>query len=161
MKPLSNLLLLVPAITLGFVSIAQAGELAHEHHEAVATQLHSSEHGGWQTDAPLRRGMSGIRDAVSVALPMVRQGTLRAADVGVLAAVIDENVEFMIANCKLAPQADATLHALLGEIIVGKASLQQNPNDLEGMSRIMKALADYPDYFEHQGWEPLGVSVVP
>ncbi|MBD3647262.1 MAG: hypothetical protein HUJ31_07370, partial [Pseudomonadales bacterium] len=101
----------------------------------------------------LRKGMEGIRDAVS----SFYEGKFEQGDATSLAAAIDKNVSLMIENCDLQPKADATLHALLGTILDGKTRLLQNPHEKTGMNRIIDALHKYPEYFAHEDWQPPAV----
>ncbi|MDO8543323.1 MAG: hypothetical protein Q7S40_23035 [Opitutaceae bacterium] len=61
----------------------------------------------------------------------------------------------MAKTCKLAPKADATLHALIVELLQGAALLTENPNSQEAFAAITKVLRQYPEYFDDPGWTPL------
>lgn len=154
MRTLFGLILAATSLVL-FSLPALSEENAPHDHNGSSMEMTSPDQGRWATDTPLRQGMERIRNAVDARLAAFHQGQLVAAEVGQLADTIDENVSFMVANCKLEPEADATLHVLLGEILEGKRMLQQDPSDPQGMPRIIQALVKYPEYFEHHEWQPL------
>lgn len=125
----------------------------HEHHEDASMLSTPAEGERWATDGPLRQGMNGIRNAVQERAHAFHQGRLTDEEAKSLANEIDTHVGYMIENCELEPEADATLHALLAEVLEGKRNLTANKD--EGLPRIVKALAKYPRYFNHPDWEPL------
>lgn len=109
----------------------------------------------WETDAALEQGMARVRDAVAAVLPAWHAGELSLAQAAALAGTVEENVAFLVANCKLEPAADAALHGLLAEFMQGASALERDPTSPEGMPRIVAALRAYPERFAHEGWAPL------
>lgn len=138
------------------VHAAQSEEHAHGH-EGGQQELQLDGGKKWATDAPLRQGMSGIRDAVQAAHPAIHARKQDGPGYLKLAGEIDAQVAYMIANCKHSSGADATLHVLLVEIIGGAEQMKQA--DLararEGAVRVIQALDQYPRYFDHRGWHPI------
>lgn len=125
---------------------------SHEHSEDTASGL-SLDHGQkWKTDAPLRKGMQSINDAVMNAVPDYHHDTLTKTDAEQLAGHINEQVNYLIANCKLEPGADATLHVLIGDLLTGAERVSKEPLSSQGIPHLVRTLQLYPDYFEHQGW---------
>lgn len=118
------------------------------HAESHALQLDAGRR--WATDAPLRQGMTAIRALVE---PLGAGQRLEPGQGARVAQGIREQVNFLVANCKLAPQADATLHVLIGDLLRGAAELEQPGADARGVATIRAALALYPQYFDHPGWE--------
>lgn len=120
--------------------LATGGALAHDHdHGAAAPAKLELNHGKkWPADATLRQGMKRIRDAVA-ASPQ--------APPGKLADQVNEQITYLIQNCKLDKETDAMLHLVLAELIAGAEMLRDKP--AEGMGRINQALAAYGDYFDH------------
>ncbi|MBO0611455.1 hypothetical protein [Thiothrix fructosivorans] len=112
---------------------------AHEAHGAVSMELNAGKR--WETDEPLRLGMQRIRDAAAQ-----QQGVA-------LASTTKEQVSYLIANCKLDSKADAALHGIIGQLLTGADMLSKNPESSEGMEKIRHALHQYPDYFNHPGWQ--------
>jgi hypothetical protein len=135
------------------------GAHATHHHDAHGTSALSLNEGRrWETDLPLRTGMQRIRDAVEPVLQARATGPITRDAAKTLAASIQENVNYLIENCKLAPQADATLHVLITELLTAAALLAENPGSLDAVSQLRDALKKYPEYFDHPGWKPLAAS---
>lgn len=121
----------------------------HSHGAGAGLQLNAGQK--WQTDQPLREGMERIRGLVIAASPA---GS--ASDMEALANGIQQQVDYLIANCKLPPAADETLHVMIADLLDG-ADLVTKKNDPPGGIAIMrKALETYPKYFDHAGWSALG-----
>lgn len=95
----------------------------------------------WATDEALRTGMQRIHVATRQNSPD-------------LAQIIRQQVDYLIANCKLEPEADATLHGIIARLLAGADALEKNPASIEGMENIRQALHQYPEYFDHPGWQP-------
>lgn len=88
-------------------------------HSAAATR--------WSTYAPLRAGMGGAREVVAV-LEHGPHGHLDAGQVRPLAAQLEGHVQGIFAECKLVPQADAALHAVLLPLLNGARALAADPH---------------------------------
>ena len=127
---------------------------SHDHHKPSAG-LHLNQGQRWVTDAPLRQGMSGIREALIIAVHADTAHPLSAAEAGKLADAIRTQTDYLIANCVLTPKADAVLHVLLGQLLEGAEALRQNPANEAALHHIITALKDYPVYFNHEGWKPV------
>ena len=84
----------------------------HGHGAEGGLQLNAGQK--WQTDQPLREGMERIRGLVIVASP-----TGSASDMEALANGIQQQVDYLIANCKLAPAADEALHVMIADLLEG------------------------------------------
>ena len=96
--------------------------------------------------------MQRIRTAVDQAYVANVSGRLTPAEAKALSTLVQENVNYLIANCKLPPKADATLHVLIGELLSGAAQLAENSAASEGLDRAGQALRHYSEYFDHPGW---------
>jgi hypothetical protein len=67
-----------------------------------------------------------------------------------LARTIEQNVTYVIENCKLPPKADAALHVLLARILAAANQLKNdNPSSDAAVAQIRSALHDYRDAFDH------------
>ncbi len=124
----------------------------HHHHDAAATALTLNDGQRWKTDQPLRTGMQRIRDAVDQATGAHVNARFTAEDATALSATVQENVNYLIANCKLAPKADAALHVVITDLLTAATRLAGNPAAHEGWEQLHRALRQYPDFFEHPGW---------
>ena len=105
----------------------------------------------WATDAPLRRGMAEIRAAVD-ALRHYEHGHLGPAQAATLATAIETQVAYLVANCRLEPQADAALHAIIARLLQGAAALKVDPQDTAALATLRQALQEYPRQFDDPGW---------
>jgi hypothetical protein len=136
------------------VAPAVAAQPAGHEHEAETHALQLDHGRKWSTDAPLREGMSAIRDAVGAQHHAIHLNQASTANYHALAKKVDEQVAYMVANCKLSPEADANLHVILADIIAGSDLMkgQDKAKSRDGAIKIMAALETYPKYFEHPGW---------
>jgi len=142
-------------------AVAQPG-LAEEHHHGhdhghemtAPAQLGLNNGQKWATDDSLRQGMSRIRDALAADLPAIHSGKATVKQYRGLAQKTNEQISFMVNNCKLEPETDAMLHLLLGEIMAGAEAMQKkNGNEArKGAEKISRALEDYGVYFNHPDW---------
>lgn len=128
---------------------------SHNPAEHTTTQLAPIPDRLWETDAPLREGMQRIDSAAAQPWQAYQAHRLTPDAANALANTIEDNVTFMVNNCKLAPEADATLHGLLGELLAGATEIKANPHAANGMPRIANRLEEYPRYFLHPDWKPL------
>jgi hypothetical protein len=128
---------------------AQAEHHAHAAHGA-APELAEGQR--WATDAPLREAMLRIRDGVAASAPAFHASALSADAARALAAAVEADVQFMIANCRLEPEPDAALHALIGRMLGAAEALRAGPLSADGLPRLEAALNDYGSAFDHPGW---------
>ncbi|MEY4939387.1 MAG: hypothetical protein RIQ93_1122 [Verrucomicrobiota bacterium] len=155
-RRLRNSLLALALVGLGSVAwwLVRHPHATNDHpqHDEGTAALTLDNGRRWETDVPLRTGMQRIRDAVDQAFIAQASGRLTPAEAKALWGSVQENVNFLIANCKLAPKADAALHVLITELLAGAAQLAENPAAHEGLARMGQALRHYSDYFDHPGW---------
>lgn len=136
-----------------------SGFAQHEHDDAAGGALLLDHGAKWATDAPLRRGMEQIRNLVAAPQAAVAAGAApNPADSRQLAGEIRHQVDELIRNCKLEPEADAVLHVLIAGMLQGAAALAGESPSTDGLSRIQHALDQYPQYFAHPGWEAGGIA---
>lgn len=129
----------------------------HSHGEATSAQLTLDNGKKWVTDDSLRQGMSRIRDALQAELPAIHSGKATGEQYQALAQKVNDQLAFMVKNCRLEPKADAVLHLILADIIAGVDIMQaQHGGDAhEGVVKIVHALENYAAYFDHPGWQGL------
>ncbi len=129
-----------------------ADEHAHHHDASANVALQRPPGGGnWATDAPLRQGMERIHAALADALPAFEKGELRVEAANALAGEVQAQVQYLIANCKLEPAADAQLHIVIGQMLAAADALSKEPMSKDGMPRLHEAVQMYGDHFEHPG----------
>ncbi|MBS0338577.1 MAG: hypothetical protein JSS40_17600 [Proteobacteria bacterium] len=138
---------------------ALAAEPAGHHHEAAGLSTLKLNGGQkWATDAPLRKGMEDIRNAIADRKDAIHAGKLTPAKYAALADRIDAQVAYMVQNCKLAPEADAQLHAVIGEMMEGTEAARGKVRKVDrhaGVDKVVAALEAYNKHFDHPGWRGL------
>lgn len=101
----------------------------------------------YATDAPLREGMGRIRQSV-LALEHAQHGPIGPEHAVLLADGIKRDVDFLIANCKLEPAADAALHGIIARLLQGAAALKADARDVPAIKLMRAAVADYALVFD-------------
>jgi len=133
-----------------------SAEAEHHAHAAHGAAPELAEGQRWATDAPLREAMLRIRDGVAENAAAFHDGALSPAAAQSLAAVVEGDVQFMIANCRLAPEPDAALHRLIGRLLGAGEALRADPQSADGLPQLESVLNDYGATFDHPGWESPG-----
>lgn len=121
----------------------------HHRHDETHPMLRLDDGQPWATDAPLVEGMERIRDAVAEASA---QSALDAAAAAALVMSVRDQINFLIANCQLEPEADATLHVFIAQLLGAAAALEADPASPAGLPQLQETLRQYPRYFAHPGW---------
>lgn len=128
----------------------------HEHsHDAGPTgKLELKQGAKWPTDAHLRQGMDGIRHAMHEKNAALNSGAFSVEQAHTLSKKVNEQVAFMVQNCKMDSDADAVFHLVLADIIAGADALagQDMGKARQGAEKISHALVNYGVYFDHPGW---------
>ena len=132
----------MPLLLLAALTVLPAR--AQHHHQAPgATQATSKPAQRWATDAPLRAGMAKIRTAVDV-LQHHEHGHMDPVQVVAVATQIQQQIAYMIANCKLEPQADAALHLIIAPLAAGAQALKSRPADLGAVPAMRTRCSSTP-----------------
>ena len=139
-----------------------------EHPSGPPPHAHDDSHGGeavttlalddgkkWPTDAPLRAGMSSIRDQLQAGIAPIPAGTYSARDYASLAAAIDREVSGIVTRCKLPPAVDARFHVVLAQIETGADLMKKDGDRRAGAVKVLGALEQYETFFDHPGWKPI------
>lgn len=138
---------------------------AHDQHPGTASHDAHAEHGPapvlaegerWATDEPLRAAMTRIREAVERNTPAHDRQELQAADAEMLAITVEQDITYMVANCKLEPEPDVALHSLIGRMMSAAAALRKDPMSDSGMPQLVAVLHEYQSTFDHPGWTSPG-----
>ena len=139
-------------LAVGLCLVApQSFAQSHDHGHASAQAAATAPARRYATDAPLRAGMQGIRAAVD-ALDHYEQGHMGPEQAKILAGDIQGHVNDIIAKCKLPPDADAALHAIIVPLMNQAAALKQDPTKLDAIPPMRQALADYAARFDDPGF---------
>jgi hypothetical protein len=130
---------------------------AHGHGATEVHKLTLNQGKKWATDEPLRKGMAEIRTLVEAQYTGIHKGTLKPAEYAALGERIEAQVGYVVANCKLDPQADANLHVILEVVLEGVETMKgkENKSPRAGAGKVVAALNDYGKYFDHPGWKRL------
>lgn len=151
------------------LSLAAAGpalaakQAAHDHgethaHGAAAGTLELNAGKKWETDAPLRQAMGGIRQTLAAALNAIHDDRLPATGYDKLAHQVEGAVGAIVANCKLAPKADAQLHLIVADLLAGAeqmAGKAKQAKRRDGAVKVIGALEKYSTYFDDPGYHPI------
>lgn len=152
--PLIALLVAGPLIALPAAAWAQD---AHSHGAAVETTLSLNQGEKWETDEPLRTGMSAIRDAFAAVLEDVHGDKLDAEQYARLAEGVETNVDYVVENCKLPEKPDEQLHVVLEHMFEGIEQMKAPGSGQNGAIAIVEALNAYGEHFDHPEWQPLAL----
>jgi hypothetical protein len=140
---------LIPMVIAFALGCAGSGD------KAAAAKLQLNHGKKWQTDEPLRRGMNDIRAAMAEALTPINENMFTPAQYDALAARTQAQIDYVVGNCKLPEEADHQLHIVLEQIIDGVAEMKAATGRDQGAAKIVRALSQYGDYFNHAGWRPV------
>ena len=150
------------SLALAFGSLLPAGAQAaeaHGHGAGAVESLRLNSGKKWATDAPLRKGTIEIRNAIAANKDAIHAGKLTNAAYDALAAKIDAQVSYIVANCKLPADADAQLHLVLAQVMQGTSAMKGKEKAMSrraGVEAIAQALDAYGKHFDHPGWKKLG-----
>jgi hypothetical protein len=153
-----SLIVAAAAVAAACAPAAMAAPAAHAHDEATPAQLHLDHGRKWATDAPLRQGMGKVRALVAPKVPLAHAGKMDPAQYAALASAVEVQVGYIVANCKLPPEADAVLHVVIGELMNGAAAMSgktAGARPEEGLLRVVAAVNDYGRTFEHPGFQAI------
>ena len=157
MKP--HLLIALTVLGLAAVGPSLAARNAHDHgHDAATVALQLNAGQKWGTDAPLRAGMREIRQAMTASLHAIHEGKMSAQAYGRLAKKVQGAVGQIVANCKLPPAADAQLHTVIADLLVGAdqmAGKVKGTPRAEGAVKVIGALNAYGQHFDDPGFQPI------
>lgn len=148
-------LLAFAVLTLAVPAANAAGTHTHDGNAAATYELRLNDGKKWETDTSLRTGMTNIRGAMADVLPAIHDASLPAAGYQVLARRIEGEINYMVENCDLSPEADEQLHAVIGSILEGIDAMESPATARDGAVTIVQALDAYGDHFAHESWVPL------
>lgn len=141
------------ALGLAFTPVGVLAAEPHAHTGAVEIKLDNGRK--WPTDEVLCPGMGEIRIAMADALIPIHRNAFSAGAYEALAARVQAQVDYIIANCQLPEQADHQLHIVLEQILDGLPAMKAATGQAQGAAKIVQALDLYGEHFDHAGWQPL------
>lgn len=128
-----------------------AHDHAHDHAEAAVGQLKLNDGRKWATDAPLRAGMAAIQSAFDADHAAIHAGTATDEQYEALAGRIEAEVNSIVANCKLPPEADANLHYVIADLSQGIGLMRGSDparTRHDGAALVHGALRAYHQFFD-------------
>ena len=135
---------------------ALAGEAEHHHHHGQQDTALSLDHGNkWAIDASLHTGMNRIKSSLEKNLHAIHHDHFTVSQYQVLAGEMQSHLDYLFANCKLPPAADAQLHLLLVRVMQGVAMMKEGEMPRDGAITLVKALKTYPRYFNDPNWQEI------
>lgn len=151
-------LLVTGLLCLASVAPAQAQSVhEHEHAGAAVASIKLDAGHKWTTDASLRTAMADIRKAFDADHPAIHAGKESDAQYDALASQIEARVNFIVANCRLPPAADANLHYVIADLLQG-VNLMRGKDPArprhDGAALVHGALIAYGKYFDDPEWRP-------
>lgn len=147
---------LTAALLAPFPSVAENPHAAHGKAEPHQISLNAGKK--WESDQPLRHAMNVMRATVARNIDLVHSGKATPATHAAAAKEVNEQVAYMVKNCKLGRKADAQLHIVLADIVGGVETLEGEHAGVAreaGLVSIGHALNTYGSHFAHPGWKPL------
>lgn len=146
---------LLPSIALAATLVVASSAFAQHdaHHRApppAAPAKAAAPAARYATDATLREEMQGIRGAVA-GLEHHAMGHVDQRQALALASQIEDGVRTIIANCKLPPDADAALHAIIAPLMQNAGAFKRDPKNLAVIKPMQDALAAYAKQFDDPG----------
>jgi hypothetical protein len=153
-SPLATAALILSLAFGGLVPGAQAAYHSHDHHGSLE-QLRLNQGQKWITDAPLRKGMEGIRADLAANIDKIHDNSLTPSQYAALADKLNGHVQYMVKNCQLAKEADDQLHLVLFEVLSGAERMKSGDDSQAGAVQVVGALTAYGQYFKHPNWKPL------
>lgn len=144
------------AVTLPALA-AEGHHHGHGAHAEAPQKLTLNNGRKWKTDAPLRKGMQEIRDALERTHGHGHDAQVGPAQLVQLGKKMESEIAAIVMNCKLEPAADANLHVIIGELNAAADAFKgASPADAEeAMQRAATATRAYATHFEHSGFKPL------
>lgn len=141
---------LIAATILAISGVVPTPAVAQDHSQPHQTVPEVASTTRYPTDAPLRQGMRNIRVAVD-GLGHYEAGHAAPSDAVRLAGEVEDNVRYIIANCKLSPEADAALHAIIVPLMQNAGTLKHDPMKREAIPAMREALETYERQFDDPG----------
>ncbi len=146
---------IVAVLTAFTIGCSHHSHNAHHDHHAGEAKLELNDGKKWETDESLRKGMTEVKRIVTVNLQKVREGRTSAKEYSDIANQVNDQIQFLIKNCKLPADADAQLHTLIAQMI-GAAHKMKGPSSIsekqKGFFEVVNAVNEYGDYFHHPQW---------
>jgi hypothetical protein len=103
------------------------------------------------TDVPLRQAMANIRQAMAGSLHDIHANKLSQKAYAALAKKVEDEVAYMVANCRLGKEADEQLHLIIADLLDGAGRMAgkvKSAKRQDGAVRVIGALDKYAALFD-------------
>lgn len=154
-----KLSLLTTAFLLGGLMTTlptSASEHKHDNHHSAQQEMMKLNQGEkWPIDTSLHTGMSKIKHSMETNISPIHNKQFTTPQYHTLANEVKTHLVYLFENCKLPTDADAQLHILLFKIMQGSEQMHETENQRAGAIEIIKALQQYPQYFDDKNWQAL------
>lgn len=147
----STLTLALSGALAACIASAATAQLQHEHAARANDKRVAVPTTRWASDAPLRKGMSEIRNALDE-LRHFEMGHMPAALALQRVTAIQHATTYLFAHCVLAPDADVALHGMLVPLLSAAHRFEKDTHDVSAVAAMRSAVADYPRYFDDPQW---------
>ncbi len=142
-------------LLLPFALLCAAGSPAfaqdHAHHMPQAAVARDAPAQRWLADAPLREGMGRIGRTVAT-FEHHEHEHMNPGQAVALVDLLEQDVQFLIANCKLEPEADMALHMIIAKLSLAAQAVKADPDDRSTIPAMREALRDYERQFDDPGF---------
>lgn len=147
---------LIAALSLSALP-ATAAEHEHDHHGHGPAKLQLNQGKKWPTDEALRRNMAAMSADFSARVHAIHKGKLSADEYAALGKGVESRIADIVAQCKLAPEADAMLHLVVADLLAAADVMQGKAKGqpAAGAHQAVTALNDYGRHFDHPGWKAI------
>lgn len=102
----------------------------------------------WAADQHLKKNMADLEKAFQKVHKLHEKAKAKDKDFLGLSQQIQKSTTAIIKNCKLEPQADSSLHLILGQLGLAQNELKDATKLQVGLPRLKKALESYHEQFE-------------
>jgi hypothetical protein len=127
----------------------------HDNHQSTHETLQLDHGKKWSIDASLHTGMTRIKTSIEKNIKEIHHNKFNKKQYAALANEITTHLSYLFEHCKLPQNADVQLHTLLASIMQGSDQMRSQNNQRQGAIKIVKALQNYPVYFNDENWTAL------
>lgn len=133
-----------------------ASEHKHgNHHKTQQEMMQLNQGEKWPIDASLHKGMSSIKNSMEANISPIHTKKFTVEQYAALSNKVKIHLVYLFENCKLPAEADAQLHTLLFKVMQGSEQMESPENPRGGAIEIIKALQQYPQYFDDKNWQAI------
>lgn len=134
-------------------------EQAHHHHgdEDVLTMLVLNDGAKWPVDTVLSEAMLRLRAQLLTHLDDIHHKRFTASQYQQFSQMLQQEVNHIVANCKLTPEADAQFHLVLAAMMQSQQAMAASEltTQRQGAVKLLRALQRYSEYFNDDAFLPI------